>query len=146
MEALRAVLPPYPWLAGSSWSYASASTMRPPIPSTSSVTPIRSGATSWTLRAKKSLPSARVVADEGGDGKGDQEGTADAGEAARDDREADAGERGDDACLDVAECGGRGDLGELDSGHAAADVVRRHRPEDRASQDRADVVGRAGRC
>src|SRR4051795_4054752 len=32
--------------------------MRPPTPSTSRVTPIRSGATSWTERAKKSRPSS----------------------------------------------------------------------------------------
>ena len=48
------VSPLYPWLAGSPTAYASTSTMRPPMPSTSNVTPTSSGATSWTDRAKKS--------------------------------------------------------------------------------------------
>src|SRR5436190_20290483 len=99
--------------------------MRPPIPSTSSVTPISSGATSWTLRAKKSVPSTGVVADERGHSEGDEEGTGDAGEAARDDRQAQARERGDDAGLDVAEGGRCGELCGLDPGDAAADVIGR---------------------
>src|SRR5438067_1507160 len=110
----------------------SASTMRPPMPSTRSVTPIRWGATSWTLRAKKSVRSTGVVADERGYGESDEEGTGDAGEPAGDDREAEARERRQDACLDVAERGRRGDLRELDSGHAPADVVGGDGPEDRA--------------
>src|SRR5919205_426872 len=120
--------------------------MRPPTPSTSSVTPIRSGATSWTLRAKKSVRSFRVVADERRDGKGDQDGTRDAGKTARDDREPDAGERGDEAGFDVAERGRRRDLRELDAGDTPADVVGRDRPEDRSSEDGADIVrGSCGR-
>src|SRR5215475_9963304 len=99
MDAVRSVRPRKPWLAGSSWSYASTSTIRPPTPSTSSVTPIRSGATSWTLRAKNSLPSVRVVAGEGRDGKSDQDGTDDAEEATRDDREAQARQRGEQTRL-----------------------------------------------
>src|SRR5512142_2092225 len=113
MEALRSVRPRKPWLAGSSWSYASTSTMRPPTPPTSSVTPIRSGATSWTLRAKNSHPSACVVAGESRDGKGDQDGTGDTEHATRDDREAQARQRRDEPRLDVAECGRGGHLREL---------------------------------
>src|SRR5919206_48683 len=142
MDALRAVRPPKPWLAGSSWSYASTSTIRPPTPSTSSVAPTSAGATSWTLRAKSSAGSARVVAGEGGDGKGDQDRTHDAREAAGDDREAEARQRRDEAGLDVAERGGRGDLRELDPGDTAPQLVGRHRPQDRPAQDGAE--GRAG--
>src|SRR6266516_2781194 len=118
--------------------------MRPPMPSTRSVTPIRSGATSWTLRAKKSVPSTGVVTDERGDGESDEEGTGDASEPAGDDREAEAGERREDAGLDVAERGRCGDLRELDSGHAPADVVGSDGPENRPAQDGADVVRGAG--
>src|SRR5438034_7502179 len=114
--------------------------MRPPMPSTRSVAPIRSGATSWTLRAKKSVRSTGVVADERGDGESDEEGTGGADEAAGDDREAEARQRRDDARLDVAERGRRGDLRELDPGHAPADVVGRDGPEDRPTQEGADVV------
>src|SRR3954464_15103534 len=95
MDAVRAVRPRKPWLAGSSWSYASTSTIRPPTPSTSSVAPISAGATSCTLPAKASAGSARVVVDEGGDGKGDHDGTDDAKQPAGDDREANARERGE---------------------------------------------------
>ena len=42
MTAFRSVRPRNPWLAGSSWSYASTSTIGPPTPSTSNVTPISS--------------------------------------------------------------------------------------------------------
>src|SRR5687768_538601 len=56
IDALRGVGPRNPWLAGSSPSYASTSTIVPPTPSTSSVAPSRSGATTCTLRAKKSRP------------------------------------------------------------------------------------------
>src|SRR4051812_47772285 len=59
MDAVRAVRPRKPWLAASSWSYASTSTIRPPTPSTSSVAPISSGATSCTERAKNSRVSRR---------------------------------------------------------------------------------------
>src|ERR1051325_11169347 len=100
---------------------------------------------SWTLRAKNSLASARVVADEGGDGKGDQEGTHDTGKAAGDDREADAGQRCEDARLDVSERGGRGNLRELDPGDPPAVVSGRHRPQNRPSEARADVVRSSGR-
>ena len=65
---------------------------------------------------------------------------------ARDDREAQARQRGDEAGLDVAERGRRRDLRELDPGDAAPERVGRHRPEDRAAEDRADVVrGPGGR-
>src|SRR5947208_6539773 len=114
------------------------------MPSTSRTAPISSGATSWTLRAKKSVRSARVVACEGRYGKGDQDGTRDASEAARDDREAQAGERGDDAGFDIAERGRRGDLGELDPREPSAERIRRDRPEDGAAQHGADVVRGAG--
>src|SRR5205823_10126101 len=118
--------------------------MRPPMPSTRSVTPIRSGATSWTLRAKKSVRSTGVVADERGDCESDEEGTGDAGEPAGDDREAEAREGRDDPRLDVAESWRRGDLRELDSRHAPADVIGSDGPEDRPAQDGADVVRGAG--
>src|SRR5438105_7760601 len=118
--------------------------MGPPTPSTSKVAPTSSGATSWTLRAKNSLPSARVVADEGGDGKGDDDSTRHAREPTGDDREAQARQRGDHSRLDVPEGRGGRHLGELDPGDAPAEVVRRHRPEDRAAQDGAHVVGRTG--
>src|SRR5437879_1240295 len=113
--------------------------MRPPMPATRSVTPIRSGAMSWTLRAKKSVRSTGVVADEGGDGESDEEGTGDAGEAAGDDRQSEAGEGRDDPRLDIAQRGRRGDLRELDSGHAPTNVVGSDGPEDRPAQDGADV-------
>src|SRR5919202_3412980 len=105
MAALRAVRPRKPWLAGSSWSYASTSTMRPPTPSTSSVTPIRSGATSWTLRAKKLRRSisARVVADERREREREQCTADDAGGAAGDDRKAQARRGRECTRLEVAE-------------------------------------------
>src|ERR1700757_3312845 len=115
------------------------------MPSTSSVTPISPGATWWTLRAKKSLPRVRVIVDEGRDGKGDQDGTRHAGEAARDDREAQAGELREDPGLDVADCRGRGHPPELDPRVPAAQLGGGGRPEDRAAQDGADVVARPGR-
>src|SRR5580765_6798716 len=146
MTAFRAVGPRNAWLAGSSRSYASTSTIRPPTPSTSSVTPIRAGATSCTLRAKNSAGSARVVAGEGGDGKSDHDGTEDAEESAGDDRGAHARERGDEAGLDVSERGRRRDLSELDARDASPERVRRDRPEDCPAQDGADVVrGARGR-
>src|ERR671929_228050 len=61
MDALRAVRPPKPWLAGSPLSYASTSTIRPPTPSTSSVAPTSAGAPSWAPRAKSSAGGARGV-------------------------------------------------------------------------------------
>src|SRR5438309_2681211 len=77
MAALRGVAPRNPWLAGSSWSYASTSTMAPPTPSTRSVTPIRSGATSCTERAKKSrrnrVTVPRVAAEKRGECERDDE-------------------------------------------------------------------------
>src|ERR1044072_6466614 len=114
--------------------------MRPPPPSTSNVAPIRSGATSWTLRAKNSLPSAGVVTGEGRDGKGDQDGTDDAEEATGDDREAEARQRGDQSGLDVAERGRRRDLRELDPGDATAERVVRDRPENRRAEVGAYIV------
>src|SRR3954469_2305385 len=103
--------------------------MQPPTPSTSSVAPISSGATSWTLRAKRSVGRTRVVADERGDGKGDDHRTEDAGDSARADREAHARKRGHEPRLDIPERGRRRDLRELDPRDAAAERVRRHRPE-----------------
>src|SRR5262245_12628469 len=144
MDAFRAVRPAYPWLAGSSWSYASTSTISPPTPSHKSVTPIRSGATSWTLRAKKSRRSRctglRVVADQGGDGEREDRGARDAEHAARDDGEPQARERGDDSGFEVAERRRARDLHELDSGQAAAERVRRQGQQHRAPEHRAHEV------
>src|SRR5919202_4001063 len=116
MAALRAVRPRKPWLAGSSWSYASTSTMRPPTPSTSSVTPIRSGATSCTLRAKKLRLSIGVVADERRERQREQRTTDDAGHAARHDRQAQARGIRERSRLEVADRRCRRDLHELDPG------------------------------
>src|SRR3954470_14628526 len=116
MAALRAVRPREPWLAGSSRSYASTSTILPPTPSTKRVAPIRSGATSWTLRAKKSRFNIRpgVVAEQGRN-RGRKDHAADhARDASRDDREAQARHRCQRARLEIPERRRGGDLHELD--------------------------------
>src|SRR6266536_2124482 len=109
MAAFRAVRPRKPWLAGSSWSYASSSTIGPPTPSTRSVTPIRSGATSCTERAKKSRGSrctcAGVVAHQRGEREREQAAAQHADDPAGDDREAEARQRREHARLEVAERG-----------------------------------------
>src|SRR4051812_48484347 len=97
--------------------------MRPPTPSTRSVTPIRSGATSWTLRAKKLRRSiverpARVVADEGRECERNHRATDDAQQAARRDREAEARRVGQCARFQVADRWRSRDLHELDPRHA----------------------------
>src|SRR5581483_9898664 len=56
MAAFRGVGPRKAWLAGSSRSYASTSTIVPPTPSTSRSAPTISGATSCTERSKNSRP------------------------------------------------------------------------------------------
>ena len=108
---------------------------RPPTPSTSSVAPISSGATSWTLRAKIHAAQRRrfdVVADEA-PGRNARAATVPTmrQDPARDDREAEARQRGDGAGLDVAERRRARDLRELDPGHAAA-----HRGRGRVQEDR----------
>src|SRR5438105_14830855 len=113
--------------------------MRPPAPSTSNVTPIRSGATSWTLRAKKSRVSMGlgVVANERREGEREERAAGDARHASGHDREAEARRRRERAGLQVPQRRGRRDLHELDPGHASAQLVgsdpeRHHRTENRA--------------
>src|SRR5215831_17972568 len=128
IDSLRGVRPRKPWLAGSSWSYASTSTMRPPTPSTSSVTPIRSGATSCTLRAKKlrlSKRLARVVAGERREQDREHGAAGYAEDAARRDRNREVRRVGERARLEVADRGRRRDLHELDPRHSAEHLVRR---------------------
>src|SRR5215212_5089527 len=101
--------------------------MRPPTPSTSSVTPIRSGATSWTLRAKKLRLSMRlrgVVAEERRKREREQRAADDAGGAARHDREAQARRVRERAGLEVAERRRSCHLHELDAGDAADHFAR----------------------
>src|SRR4029079_7490064 len=83
IEALRAVRRlPNPCAAGSSWSYASTSTITPPTPSTYSCAPISSGATSCGLRVRSS-----VIVQELRQGERGHDAPGDAREPARDDRE-----------------------------------------------------------
>src|SRR5262245_47909390 len=143
--SFRCVRPRYPWLAGSSWSYASTSTMRPPTPSTRSVTPIRSGATSCTLRAKKSRgikgsSPPRVVLEQRRDREPDQEAAGDTQDAAGDDREAHFRERRDDACLEVADPRRARDLREVGGRDPALQSVRCRREHHGVPQHRAYSV------
>src|SRR5436190_18497415 len=121
--------------------------MRPPMPPTRRVTPIRSGATSWTLRAKKLRPSnglARVVPNER---RGDQRkgsSTDDAEDAARRDRDGQVRRVCECSSLEVADRRRGGDLHELDPGNAAEHFVRRDAIEHHGAQDRADLVAEAG--
>src|SRR5215831_17572181 len=99
MDAVRAVLPPKEWLAGSSWSYASTSTITPPTPSNRSVAPISSGETSCTDRAKKSRLSCmplRVIAQKCREESRRDERPRDAERAAGGDGELNARRVGDD--------------------------------------------------
>src|SRR5215212_10200024 len=117
--------------------------MRPPTPSTSSVTPIRSGATSWTLRAKKLRLSMRlrgVVAEERRKREREQRAADDAGGAARHDREAQARRVRERAGLEVAERRRSCHLHELDAGDAAEHVARRDSVQHHGTQDGTDLI------
>src|SRR6266566_2511770 len=114
--------------------------MRPPTPLTSSVTPIRSGATSWTLRRKKSRFSIRLsVISEQRRKRGRKEQAAcNTRDAARDDREPQAGRRRKRARLEVAERRRGGDLHELDPRNPPEHLLRGDAVEHDRTQDRAD--------
>src|SRR3954469_15950292 len=101
--------------------------MRPPTPSTSRVTPIRSGATSWTLRAKKLRLSirARVVTEERRERGCEGKAADDAREPSRDDRDAQAGRVGERAGFEVADRRRCRHLHELDAGDPAEHLPRR---------------------
>src|SRR5581483_5823199 len=144
IDAFRSVGPRNPWLAGSSWSYASTSTIWPPTPSTSSVTPIRSGATSCADRAKKLRASRGVISKEDGEKCRHDDRGHDAADAAGHDREAQARQLRDDARLEVPERRRARDLCELDAAEPSAHVVGRDRENDGRPEDRAHLVGRAG--
>src|SRR3954453_22550243 len=143
MDAVRAVRPRKPWLPGSSWSYASTSTIRPPTPSTSSVVPIRSGATSWTLRAKKlrlSMRLRRVVTDECRERETEQPAADHAGDPAGRDRDGEVRRARERAGLEVPDRRCSGDLHELDPGDATEHLARRDPIEHHRAQDGADLV------
>src|SRR4051812_41955053 len=121
--------------------------MRPPTPSTSKVTPMRSGATSWTLRAKKLRLSnglARVVADERREDQREGSAADDAENAARRDRDRQVRGVCERSSLEVADRRRGGDLHELDPGNAAEHLVRRDAIEHHGAQNRADLVAEAG--
>src|SRR5439155_8559440 len=133
-------------LAGSSWSYAATSTIRPPTPSTSSVAPISSGATSWTLRAKKSRFSMRlrVVAEKRRKRSREEQAARNACDAPRNDREAEAGHRRERARFEVPERRRCGDLHELDPGDTTEHRLGSDPVEHDRAQDRADLIAEAG--
>src|SRR3954451_4786972 len=114
IEAFRSVRRlPKPCAAGSSWSYASTSTIRPPTPSRSSSAPISSGATSCGLRVRfKRLPA--VVVEELREGERCHRACDHTQDAAGDDREPERGDRREHACLQIAEARSARDLSELD--------------------------------
>src|SRR5262245_2554458 len=144
MAALRGVRPRWPWLAGSAWSYASTSTIRPPARSTSNVTPIRSGATSWTLRAKKLRRNtlARVVLDKCWKRECEHSTPDDAQKPARHDREAQTGRVRQRTGFEIADGRRGGNLHELDPGDAPEHLVRRDPVQHHGAQDRADLVAK----
>src|SRR5919204_3520910 len=118
--------------------------MRPPTPSTRSVTPIRSGATSWTLRAKKLRLSTRVVTHERRKREREQRAANDARNSTGDDREAQA--RGVRECsrLEIPDRRRRRDLHELDPGHAAEHLARRDAIQHHRAEDRTDLIAEPG--
>src|SRR5690242_11581294 len=121
--------------------------MRPPTPSTSSVTPIRSGATSCTLRAKKLRLGnglARVVTDERREQERERSAADNAENAARRDRNGEVGGVCQRTGLEVPDRWRRGDLHELDARDATEHRVRRDPVEHHRAQDRADLVTEAG--
>src|SRR5436305_2696068 len=133
MDALRSVRRlPKPWAAGSSWSYASTSTITPPTPSTYSCAPISSGATACGLRVRSSVIAEEPRQRERGDGAAGH-----AGQTAGDDREAEGGQRGEHTGLEVAEARRAGDLHELDPEQASAQMVGSRAQQHRAAQDGA---------
>src|SRR3954469_6581767 len=85
-----------------------------------------------------------VVAREGGEGEHDEPHAGQAGEAAGDDREAHAADRGDGPGLDVAEARAARDHEHEHRRHPAAQAVRRDALVDRRAAHRAHAVGRAG--
>src|ERR1700693_3902035 len=120
--------------------------MRPPTPSKSSVAPTSSGATSWTLRAKKLLRSftrrsLRVVTEKSGHSRHEEPAAGDAREPTGDNREAQARPGGERPGLHVPERRGARDLGELNAREPASHRVRGHGQENRRAKDRAPVVG-----
>src|SRR5579884_4369777 len=140
MEALRSVRRlPNPCAAGSSWSYASTSTITPPTPSTYSCAPISSGATSCGLRRR-----SRLIPQEPRQGDGRDDAAGDARDAAGDDREAEGRERGEHPCLEVAEARRARHLHELDPQQPAPQVVGRRAQQHRAAEDGAVEVRTAG--
>src|SRR5262245_45556829 len=96
--------------------------MRPPTPSTSSVTPIKSGATWCTLRAKNlrlSKGLARVVAGERREQECENAAAGDAEDAARRDRHCQVGRIRERSRLEVSDRRRGGDLHELDARYAS---------------------------
>src|SRR5437588_2059157 len=120
--------------------------MRPPTPSTRSVTPIRSGATSCTLRAKNLRLSTRpgVVADECRKGEAKQSAAGDTGDAARDDRKPKARCGSQRSGLEISDRRSGGDLHEFDPRYASEHRAGCDAVEHHGAQDRADLVAEAG--
>src|SRR5439155_3727030 len=119
--------------------------MRPPTPSTSSVTPIKSGATSCTLRAKKLRLSTRprVVTDERRKREPEQSAAGHTRDAAGDDRKPEARRRRQCPGLEVSDRRRGRDLHELDPRDAPEHGARRDPVEHHGAQDRADLVAEA---
>src|SRR6187549_1888469 len=121
--------------------------MRPPTPPTRRVTPMRSGATSWTLRAKKLRLSnglARVVTNERREDQREGSAADDAENASRRDRDRQVRRVCECSGLEVADRRRGGDLHELDPGNPAEHLVRRDPIEHHGAQDRADLVAEPG--
>src|SRR5436190_23999950 len=122
--------------------------MRPPTPSTSSVTPMRSGATSCTLRAKKLRLSnrlARVVAGERREHERKDPAAGHAEDAARGNRDREVGGVRKGARLEIADRRRRRHLHELDARDAPEHLVRRDAVEHDRAEDRAALVAEAGK-
>src|SRR5215218_9106292 len=140
MEAFRSVRRlPNPCAAGSSWSYASTSTISPPTPSTSSSAPISSGATSCGLRLRFKGPPAVVVA-KGGECERRHHTRDHAQHSTGDDRESQRRERREHARLDVPEARGARHLRELDPLQPAEQVRRRRSYQHRAAKHGAEEI------
>src|SRR3954453_22354137 len=120
--------------------------MVPPTSSTSNVAPISSGATSWTLRAKKSRVSigAPVVAKKRGERRREQETPCHTGDAARDDREPQAGNRRGGSGFEIPDRRGGCNLHEFDSRDSPQHLLGRDPVEHHRAQDGAVVNADAG--
>src|SRR6266446_2351191 len=120
--------------------------MRPPTPSTSSVTPIRSGATSWTLRAKKSRFSIglAVIAKQRRKGRRKEQAAGNARDATRHDREADARRRRKRARLEISQRRRGRDLHELDSRDTAEHLSGSDPVEHDRAQNGTDLIAQSG--